>query len=662
MRYLIIALLILLSGYAEAQTCTGGLGDPIVDITFGSGAGFGGPLAGGITNMTYVANECPSDGSYSIVNSTTNCFTNTWLNVTHDHTGDANGYFMLINASFQPSVFYTQTITGLCPGTSYQFAAWVLNMDDVQGLILSNITFKILSASGAVLDTLSTGNIPASTGVNWTQYGFYFNTPANVNSVVLEMTNNASGGDGNDLALDDITFRAAGPTIQATAAGYSSDSISLCQNDPRTVILNAAVENCYTTAAYQWQESTDGGTTWTNILNATGLSYLRSQSGAGIYDYRLTVAQAGNIGISSCEVASSPISVSVVPTPSPAVAITASTDSSCVGAAVIFTAIPDSGGASPVYQWMVNGVNSGTGAATYTTSSLTSSDVVSCRMTSDAACVLNPVVVSNNLSLVVTAIPVTGVSIASSALSICQDSVVVFTATTSNGGGAPAYQWTINGAAAGPDAPVFSDSLLNNGDVVNCTMTGSLLCSLPVTSAQPVTMTIYPLPVIRLPADTVIAGGQSLQLNPVITGTISGYQWSPATGLDNATVADPMATPEGTTTYSLTVVSSEGCKASAGETVGVFYSLLMPNAFTPNGDGRNDLFRVPPLVPITIRQLTVYNRQGLMVFSTGNVGLGWDGTFNGHPQPAGVYVWEMVYDDPLTNRTESAKGTVMLVR
>lgn len=311
---------------------------------------------------------------------------------------------------------------------------------------------------------------------------------------------------------------------------------------------------------------------------------------------------------------------------------------------------------------MVNGIDSGTGAATYTTSSLTSNDVVSCMMTSDATCVLNPVVVSNNLSLVVTAIPVTGVSIASSALSICQDSIVVFTATPSNGGGDPAYQWTINGVAAGPDTPVFSDSLLNNGDVVNCTMTGSLLCSLPVAAAQSVTMTIYPLPVIVLPGDTVIAGGQSLQLNPVITGTISSYQWSPAAGLDNAAVADPVATPEGTTTYRLTVVSSDGCKAAASEIVGVFYSLQMPGAFTPNGDGRNDLFRVPPLIPIAIRQLAVYNRQGLMVFSTSNVSVGWDGTFNGHPQPAGVYVWALVYDNPLTKRTESAKGTVVLVR
>jgi gliding motility-associated-like protein len=659
MKYLIIALLILWAGYADGQTCTGGLGDPIADITFGSGTGFGSPLAGSITNMTYIANQCPSDGYYTIVNSTANCFT--WL-TTHDHTGDPNGYFMLINASYSPSVFYTQTITGLCPGTSYQFAAWVLNMNEVQGLIEPNLTFTITSTSGAVLQSDTTGEIAAYSTVNWMQYAFYFNTPPGVTSVILQITNNAPGGDGNDLALDDITFRAAGPTVQPSVAGYTNDSIIFCQNNPNSLTFSATVQSCYPTTAYQWQESTDGGTSWADIAGATGLNYVRSPTGTGMYDYRLLVAQPGNIGISTCEVASSPISINDVPIPSPAVAITASADSSCVGKTVAFTAIPDSGGASPVYQWMVDGVDAGSGGPTYSTSTLTSSDVVSCTMTSDATCVVNPVVVSNDLSVYVTTVPTTGVSIVSSATNICQDSAVVFTATPFNGGGDPSYQWTVNGQGAGPDAPVFSDSLLNNGDVVNCTMTGSLLCSLPVASPQSITMTIYPLPVISLPADTVIAGGHSVQLDPVITGTISSYQWSPGTWLDNTTVANPVATPVGTTTYSLLVVSSEGCKASASETIGVFYSMQMPSAFSPNGDGRNDVFRVPPSIPVSIRQLAVYNRQGLMVFSTSNAGVGWDGTFNGHPQPAGVYVWALVYDNPLTKRIESAKGTVMLVR
>ena len=175
MKKLIIALLIFFcrSAAAQAPSCTGSLGDPIVDITFGSGGGFGGPLASGITNMTYIADQCPSDGYYTIVSQTTGCFGGNWLNVTQDHTGNANGYFMLINASYNPSQFYTQTINGLCAGTTYQFAAWVLNMAAVANQILPNITFTIEKTDGTVLQTYNTGDIPIAYAVKWIQYGFF---------------------------------------------------------------------------------------------------------------------------------------------------------------------------------------------------------------------------------------------------------------------------------------------------------------------------------------------------------------------------------------------------------------------------------------------------------------------------------------------------------
>ncbi|HEV3411514.1 MAG TPA: gliding motility-associated C-terminal domain-containing protein [Puia sp.] len=663
MKKLLIPLLMLVCGRVAAQTatCTGGLGDPIVDITFGSGTGFGSPLGPGITNMQYIADACPNDGYYTIVHSTTGCFGGTWLNVLSDHTGNLNGYFMLINASYQPSDFYVQTISGLCAGTTYQFAAWILNMAAVTGQILPNITFTIQNTNGTVLQTYNTGDIPALTTVTWVQYGFYFNTPPGVDTVVLRMTNNATGGIGNDLALDDITFRAAGPTIQPGVLGYASDTITLCQNDIRTLGFDATVENCYPTVVYQWQRSLDSGATWADIPGANSPTYNRPSSAPGYYEYRLTVAQAGNIGLAFCKVASAPIIVNVIANPSPAVTIAASTDSSCAGMPVSFTAMPDSGGPAPTYQWMVDGANVGSGGPTYTSSTLSSSDVVSCTMTSDAACVLNPVVVSNSLSITVTAIPATGVSIGSSANGICQDSMVVFTARPSNGGAAPVYQWTVDGVGAGGDSAVFSDAQLNNGDVISCLMQSSLTCATPDT-AQSIAMVVYPLPVIELTPDTVIAGGQSLQLEPLVGGTISSYQWNPATWLDGPGLPDPIATPQGTITYRLTVKTTNGCIASAAEEVGVYYPLLMPGAFTPNGDGRNDVFRVPPTDPVVVDRLAVYDRLGVCVYSAAGAGVGWDGRFNGRAQPAGVYVWELVYENPLTRKTESQKGTVVLVR
>src|SRR4051812_97706 len=110
----------------RAQLCTGSLGDPVIHITFGSGANPGPPLAAATTFYTYNTGDCPNDGSY-IIRSTLGC--PGWYLLNEDHTpGDVNGYFMFVNASYQPGDFYLDTIKGLCGSTTYEFAAWVMNV------------------------------------------------------------------------------------------------------------------------------------------------------------------------------------------------------------------------------------------------------------------------------------------------------------------------------------------------------------------------------------------------------------------------------------------------------------------------------------------------------------------------------------------------------
>jgi gliding motility-associated-like protein len=660
MKNFVLLFFLVTARMAVAQTCTGGLGPPIIHADFGQGFGFGPALGNGITNLSYVQNTCPEDGQYTITNYSGACFNSTWVVLGQDHTGNQAGRFMLINADYKPSDFYVQTVIGLCPGTSYQFSAWVQNVSAEPGQILPNITFRIENTDGTVLATYTTGDVVYQSPAKWVQYAVYFTIPPGVSSVVLRMTNNAAGGIGNDFALDDIQFRAAGPAIIPTAEGYPTDTIPLCYHDQPVVRINADVENCYVSQQLQWQESGDSGKTWKDIPGEVSTTLLRGATPAGFYLYRLVAAQAGNLG-TSCEVFSNPIAISVIPDALPAVSIASAYPAICLGLPTQFTATPVDGGTAPQYQWMVNGVPAGTDSFGFTAVSLLGGEAVVCTMTSNAACAQNPTVVSNTLSLPGVAVPVQHVGIDASAIAICQDSLVLFTAKPDNGGASPGYQWKVNGVNAGV-GPTLSDAGLNNGDVVNCIMTGSLTCSQPVEADPGVTMTVYPLPVVVLDSVVVIAGGSGVRLLPQITGDVATYSWTPVAGLDNPTAATVVASPGSTTEYRLYVVTNEGCHSTASELVEVYYPLKMPGAFSPNGDGRNDVFRVPASFPVAMRYLAVYNRAGARMFYTANAGAGWDGRFNGLSQPAGTYVWELEFENPLTKKVEKRMGTVVLIR
>ena len=136
----------LYSHFAHAQS----LGDPIVDITFGSGTATRSgalPADSGSTSYTYSSTGFPSDDDYTIANTTAGMFNGWWT--TTDHTGNTNGYMMIVNGSYDPGIFYTRTVSGLCGNTTYQFAAWIKNLLNYSG-ILPNVTFSIETTDGTV--------------------------------------------------------------------------------------------------------------------------------------------------------------------------------------------------------------------------------------------------------------------------------------------------------------------------------------------------------------------------------------------------------------------------------------------------------------------------------------------------------------------------------
>jgi gliding motility-associated-like protein len=294
----------------QAQLCTGSLGDAVVKIDFGTGsASHGTALGTGITSYTWTTADFPNDGSYTI-EKTTNTPGTWWT--TADHTG--GGYMMVVNASLSTTdYFYKNTVTDLCPDTTYEFAAWIMNLLRSNDTSPPNITFTIESTSGTILGTYNTGDIGLNSSAVWKQYGFFFTTPAGISTVVIRMRNNKAGAaPGNDIALDDITFRACGPTVTSSIQNNTNTSLTICQGDSQTYTLTGTVSSGYSNPAYQWQVSNDNGVTWSDVSGANSATYLFTPNPTvGTYLYRMAVAQSSNISSASCRVVSNTISFKV---------------------------------------------------------------------------------------------------------------------------------------------------------------------------------------------------------------------------------------------------------------------------------------------------------------------------------------------------------------
>ena len=168
--------------------------------------------------------------------------------------------------------------------------------------------------------------------------------------------------------------------------------------------------------------------------------------------------------------------------------------------------------------------------------------------------------------------------------------------------------------------------------------------------------------------DTSASVGQALQLQVTGGDPSYAYVWTPATYLDNAGIANPVATITNagidSIKYLVRVTTPEGCNSSDDIIVRVFKNgpdIYVPSGFTPNGDGLNDLLR-PALIGIEkFEFFNIYNRWGQLIFHTSTRNAGWDGTINGAAQPSGTYVYTAQGVDNKGNII-FRKGTSILIR
>jgi gliding motility-associated-like protein len=231
------------------------------------------------------------------------------------------------------------------------------------------------------------------------------------------------------------------------------------------------------------------------------------------------------------------------------------------------------------------------------------------------------------------------------------------------GSGGVGYEWSpatylSDSAVADPVAQQPPASITYSLTVVGANGCSSIL---PAT----VEVDVTPPPAVFAGDDTAVLVGQPVPLHAVDVNAVgfSSYQWSPPSGLSDPSIQDPVAQITANITYNVTATTAEGCVGMGSIVIVVApgADIIVPNAFTPNGDGRNDLLKVDALGIRDFKYFKVFNRWGQEVFSTANIGIGWDGMVGGQLSPMGTYVW-VAFGMDEQGRAVQRRGTVILIR
>lgn len=162
-----------------------------------------------------------------------------------------------------------------------------------------------------------------------------------------------------------------------------------------------------------------------------------------------------------------------------------------------------------------------------------------------------------------------------------------------------------------------------------------------------------------------IVTGQKAQLNATVSGADT-YLWTSSpvgNTLSSTRILNPVATPTATTTYTLTAYNATGCKASADVTVVVLpYCIKVDNAFTPNGDGINELWKVyQSFACLSNVKVNVFNRYGTKVYESKDYRNQWDGRYKGQPIPDGTY-YAVIEFNLIDGKTILTKTDLTIVR
>jgi gliding motility-associated-like protein len=216
-----------------------------------------------------------------------------------------------------------------------------------------------------------------------------------------------------------------------------------------------------------------------------------------------------------------------------------------------------------------------------------------------------------------------------------------------------AYVWNGPGtfSSATVAQPVITPS--TNGSFIVSSTQG------PCTRKDTINVTLFPGPQINAGPDLSVINGDFVQLQA--TAGAGTYLWTPPTGLSASNILNPMAGPNQTTTYTLTATSPQGCTSSDQVEVTVLNCFDPQNAFTPNGDGINDVWLVNLGACLVKAKVEVFNRYGAKVFESNEYKNNWDGTYKGKNLPDGTYYYVLTVE-LIGGKKIYYKGNVTILR
>lgn len=624
-----VLLLLLTGGYVKAQQCTGSLGDPVFLETFGTAATaakptLGPPLPAGITTYTYYAPGVgsrptgPFPGQYTISN-TTRGYNNIYFVDRPDHTStDGRGFCMVVDANATPDKFYERTITGLCAGTTFEFSAWIMNINPQSGVPQPSLRFDIMDANnpnGTPLKSVSTGTVPFQNPGTWVREAGIFQMPATTSAIILRIFSNTPSSNGNDLALDDIAFAACGPPIafaQTTgvvcAGGTGGFSVSLPAGS-------------YSSYFFLLQKRALGTTTWTNeggvINNGPNNQYTFSVPNARAgFEYRVVAAGGmAEMNNTSCRVVSAPAELKVID-------YTASISGPVVicynsSATLTATVTPKAGTGTPAsgysYTWETSpdGINgwtvvAGQTAATLNTGALTANRYYRVTATvngcsGDGASSPFRVVVNPNISIAIgTVKPICqGTALFSIPYTVNSGNANVFSITSSD---MPGFNAVTDASLAGSPMNVVIPGNVAPG-TYHFTVTYKHLAS-GCSASYPVSLDINPAP-------TTATVGPAQQLCGTSSTTLSGNtpaagtgNWTQISGPGVATIANPQLPNTGvsglvTGTYVFRwTISSGACPSSYADLqVTEYGNTTLPDAGPDSTQYNSGIFHMQANTP-----------------------------------------------------------------